>query len=291
MFNTERGRQWNNYFVVQTKVAYANGKNQNVLEVKKFHHRTLKYKSRSDVVKLMKIVTKAQMNLLKDLSTWLSSSIVNYMTKIEQNHAEKSSKPQTHTADNLAIGATSSRRYSSVSNQPQLSLITYTIRVDMSQYVKEMKESKELGLRSSEGLNLFVVDAGLNHQYRQTGKSSSHEKRPSSCIDCQDEKQLVPHDGRGGADRPSSSMAMLESSSRQAGRGPDQTKKHVRFRLYQDPGQGGVQSQQNIDPLHRLPQTRSWIDDSLFASCRDRSASQWVNMIVQEIRLGSDRER
>lgn len=194
------------YYLVQTKVAYANGRNQRVIEVKRYHQRSLKYRHSSDMASILKAIAKARVNLVKDLNSWLQAALVCYLSEQQQlqlpatiaSSMTKTAATETSKAMNRELESTSTsatitttsfnhRRHSSCSgpNQSgQISLITFTVQIEIDELLKNLNKMSSASSNSADAVNnqtrlalpqqmdVFVVRAGRNERHYK-GKNAS----------------------------------------------------------------------------------------------------------------------
>lgn len=130
------------YQLVPVRVAYANHQSQLMLEVKRVHSRSLKFKTYSDFVRLMKLIEKVRRQLSADCDTWLYDAIAKQHQISKENTTDSlafhalSTPVNSHNNVNETCRHQYHHHHQHQQHQHRLysqqpALIVYTLRVDV----------------------------------------------------------------------------------------------------------------------------------------------------------------
>lgn len=275
LLNTSGHSSQNNYSLVPTQVAYANGASQTILEVKRLvHKRAFKFKSRADCVKLHKLIARARTRLLEDLESWLGVAIV---TEAARQHRQPHqwAGPAGEACPVAAGGGPKWDPHESGARRRQPALVTHTIRVDLShfkggQHDGGCKVASHLGARQALPADLSRPQSARPDSAGERLRPSL-KTRPASCISNEETTATT-------AVTAAAAAAASNNDESKGKKQPDGgQKRHVQFRLESSTGEACERPDGDCGPIER----RVWLSECLFASCTEAPLLELMAAFVE----------
>lgn len=190
------------YYLVATRVAYANGRSQPILEAKTLHRRTIRYSGPADSLKLAKVIMKALGQLANDLDVWLRTALENphgASNHLDHHHRQHHTQQQQQQHHSQHQQHQRHHQHGSTGQVVAPLLVTYTIRIDVAKLLRrtsktssEHQQSLAAHLASSnaggspnggEGEHCRVLSpSDLAHLLRMQPERPTLSKRPASAL-------------------------------------------------------------------------------------------------------------
>jgi hypothetical protein len=189
------------YYLVWTRVAYAKGKSQTILEAKSIHRRVFHYSAPSDLPRLLKMIVKARARLAADLDGWLRAAIESAHSPAAATAAAASQSADDHSHHNHHHPMAAAAQLLHQQRPSQPLLVTCTIRVDLLKMLRRTsnnagdEQQRPVSRSSSNSSTLapaatteqqrhpcMLSPSELAHLLRMQPERPALSKRPASAL-------------------------------------------------------------------------------------------------------------